>query len=58
MCIRVKRMNEIVNKITNFFKEKSWIKVLLIVLMLMFISFQLRAQTADMKFAQNNDFLK
>ena len=51
-------MNEIVNKITNFFKEKSWIKVLLIVLMLMFISFQLRAQTADMKFAQDNEFLK
>ena len=51
-------MNEIANKITNFFKEKSWIKVLLIVLMLMFISFQLRAQTADMKFAQDNEFLK
>lgn len=54
-CIRVKLMME---KINNFFKEKNWVKIFLIVLMLMFISFQLRAQTADMKFAQGNEFLK
>ncbi|XRP96901.1 STT3 domain-containing protein [Methanocaldococcus sp. 16A] len=51
-------MSNVLEKINNFFKEKSWIKVFLIVLMLMFISFQLRAQTADMKFAQDNEFLK
>ncbi len=58
MFIKVKVMNKILEKINNLFKEKSWIKILLIVLMLMFISFQLRAQPADMKFAQGNEFLK
>ncbi|ADC69229.1 Oligosaccharyl transferase STT3 subunit [Methanocaldococcus sp. FS406-22] len=51
-------MSNALEKISNFFKERNWIKILLIVLMLMFMSFQLRAQTADMKFAQNNEFLK
>lgn len=51
-------MSNALEKINNFFKEKSWIKVFLIILMLMFVSFQLRAQTADMKFAQDNEFLK
>ncbi|CAB3289884.1 Dolichyl-phosphooligosaccharide-protein glycotransferase [Methanocaldococcus lauensis] len=51
-------MSKMLEKINNLFKEKGWIKILLIVLMLMFISFQLRAQPADMKFAQDNEFLK
>jgi len=54
----VSLMTNALEKINNLFKEKRWIKIALIVLLLMFMSFQLRAQTADMKFAQGNEFLK
>ncbi|ENN96377.1 oligosaccharyl transferase STT3 subunit [Methanocaldococcus villosus KIN24-T80] len=47
-----------IENISKFFNEKSWIKVLFILIVLMLLSFQLRAQTADMKFAGDNEFLK
>ncbi|WP_457611918.1 STT3 domain-containing protein [Methanocaldococcus sp.] len=51
-------MVRLLNKIKEFFDRKPWLLTVIIILMLMFMSFQLRAQTADMKFADGNEYLK
>ncbi|WP_423793266.1 STT3 domain-containing protein [Methanocaldococcus indicus] len=56
--IKTNKGEILIEKINKFFKEKEWLKICLIIIFLMFLSFQLRAQTADMKFAQNNEILK
>ncbi len=46
-------MEEVLNKIYKIFNSHRYIKIFLIVLLLGFISFQLRAQPADMGFTNN-----
>jgi len=50
-------MSELLVKISNFFKKNEKIKLILILLFIGIMSFQLRAQTADMGFS-DNDYLK
>ncbi|AEF97329.1 STT3 domain-containing protein [Methanotorris igneus] len=51
-------MIEYLNKVSEFFKKHKHIKIFLIVLAISLISFQLRAQTADMGFTDNPQLKK
>ncbi|WP_456418442.1 STT3 domain-containing protein, partial [Methanocaldococcus infernus] len=47
-----------IERVKEFFDKKPWLLTVVIILLLMFLSFQLRAQTADMKFAKNEEIKK
>ena len=51
-------MGELLNKISDFFKKNEKIKLILIILFIGMMSFQIRAQTADMPFAEDSQYLK
>ncbi|EHP89639.1 STT3 domain-containing protein [Methanotorris formicicus] len=51
-------MTEYLNKISEFFKSHGYIKIFLIVLVISLISFQLRAQPADMGFTNYPELKK
>ena len=51
-------MIEYLGKVSEFFKKHEYIKILLIILVISLISFQLRAQTADMGFTDNLELKK
>ncbi|GAA0127877.1 STT3 domain-containing protein [Methanococcus maripaludis] len=47
-------MGEFLNKVSDFFKKNEKIKIILILLFIGMMSFQIRAQTADMAFTDNS----
>ncbi|ABR54641.1 Oligosaccharyl transferase STT3 subunit [Methanococcus vannielii SB] len=47
-------MGELTDKISNFFKKNEKIKLFLIILFIGLMSFQIRAQTADMEFTESS----
>lgn len=51
-------MKDALEKVSKFFNKYEYLKLILIVLFIGLMSFQLRAQPADMGFANNNEQLK
>ncbi|MBA2861390.1 STT3 domain-containing protein [Methanococcus maripaludis] len=47
-------MGELLNKVSDFFRKNEKIKIILIILFIGMMSFQIRAQTADMAFTDNS----